>query len=82
MKHDTLTPMESADLGSPSAEHKPRFVTDDEIRACSYGGHQQYEIASRPKKGPTMWHDRRTGKEMTQAEVLKEERLLQAPPKG
>jgi hypothetical protein len=64
---DLLTPMEEADVGSPSQEQRTRFVNDDAIRACGY------EIESRPEKGEALW--KKKGIVFKESEVIRREKL-------
>lgn len=67
MRRDPLTPMENAELDSPSADTTPRFGWDQRIRE------RGYRILRRPAHGEPVWE--RNGHELTHSEVLARERF-------
>ena len=68
---EPLTPMESADLASPSADHSNRFPLDDLLRA------RQYVVTDRTNVGPVRWAaGSYSGPRFTQTKLLELEGLI------
>ena len=63
------SPMEDAQIESPSQDHGDRFGPDERIRG------RGYEIAHRPVRGEAVWLHLRSGKLFRHSQVLKRERL-------
>lgn len=62
-----MSPMESSEMESPSADHTTRCYRDQMIRKCGY------TIKSRPNRGEAVWE--RDGITYTQSAVLQREGL-------